>query len=644
MKSFLPLIILPCALLAQEESQQASSDKAPELASNKGSVFSRPNARVMTLSTPGVRGSILDRNGKPLAVSKVSWYPALQFEHFKENDREKVIAWAKVRIDRANEIWGVNWEPDYEEIWQHYRFRRWMVMPYTFFVVDEDLKKKTEGKLIDGLVLHPIYQRYYPNGKTAAHLIGYTGIEGELEKGPINYGDPIFPYTHGKAGLEMLFDTQLTGKRGLTRIQYASDGTKFPEEVIQSPTIGGNVITTINLDWQKQAEAILKQKSKRGAMVVIDVQTGEILVMASQPSFNPNLFVPRALAKDYDALVKDKDTPLFSRAFQAAYPPASTYKLMVALSGLQNHHIDRNTTVNCPAYIQVGKHKFWDWSKKEKGDLNVVQAITISNNTFFFKLGNSLKSSTFMDTARSFGFGLKTGLPLVGESAGSMPDDAWMKKYHNRKMNIGDHYNNSIGQGVLLATPLQVAQAVAAIANGEYLPKLQLIRQVQDAKGKVMAANKPESRSPLGIDPEHIATVKEGMMQAVSSGTARAGSLSYATTCGKTGTGQWKDFPDESKNQYIAWFTGFFPLEEPKYAFVVLYEGDQGEQISGGRIAAPIVKAFFEPLKKEIEDDIAPPARAVVVDDSAANSGDATQDDEGDIPLAIIDSSKSHRR
>ena len=408
----------------------------------------------------------------------------------------------------------------------------------------------------------------------------------------------------------------------------------FPKEIIKPPTIGGTVVTTLNLSWQKRAEKVLREKTKRGAIVIIDVQTGEILTMASQPSFDPNLFVPRVLSKHFQPLMEDEDKPLFARAFQGAYPPASSFKPLVALAGLQSGTIGRNTMVECPAYLEYNKHKFWDWSKSNRGEMSVIPAIIQSNNPFFYKIGRQMKSAYFVDFARRFGFGQKTELPLLGESAGKMPDDTWMQKNHRRKMHTGDHYNNAIGQGVLLATPLQVAQAMAAVANGEYLPKLQLVRQVQDAKGRVIAANKPESRSDLGVEPVHIATVKEGMMKVVNSswGTGKSGRLSFATMCGKTGTGQWKP----AKNQYVAWFAGFFPLEEPKYAFAVLYEGDPDEEISGGKKAAPLVKAFFEPLKSEIKASLQAPAKAVVaVPDAGVNSVSELPIEDNNIPKAV---------
>lgn len=613
-----------------EEKTEEIDEENIDLAANKGSIFNRPNAKVMTLATPGIRGAILDRNGLPLAMTMVSYYPAIQFKQFDHDNKEKILAWGRKRIEHANLLFDTKWNPSDQELWEHYRYRRWMAMPYTFFVVNEELQIETREKLIEGLVLHPIYQRIYPNGESAAHIIGYTGIKGKLEKGPINYADPIFPYTHGRAGLEKIYDKQLQGKRGLKRIQYSSDGAKFPEETIQQPTIGANIISTLDLKWQKKAEQVLAEKCKRGALVVIDIETGEVLVLASRPSYDLNLFVPRALAKDYNKLLNDEDKPLFARSFQATYPPASSFKVIVALAALQNRYVTRSTTIPCPAYFEYNKHKFWDWSKSNKGNLNMIQAITRSNNPYFYTLGKNMKSSLFVDFARRFGFGEKSGLPLLGESAGNMPDDNWMLKYHNRRMHTGDHYNNAIGQGVILTTPLQVAQAMAAIANGKYLPKLSLIKQIQSPTGKVIAATVPDVTAPLKIDPLHIATVKEGMMNVVhnSAGTGKAGQISYATMCAKTGTGQWKP----AHNQKVAWFAGFFPLNDPKYAFAALYEGDPDEEISGGRAAGTMVNLFFEPLKAEILTNL---SSAVAVAVGAQKPTQPVNNNNSFVPKAV---------
>jgi penicillin-binding protein 2 len=214
-----------------------------------------------------------------------------------------------------------------------------------------------------------------------------------------------------------------------------------------------------------------------------------------------------------------------------------------------------------------------------------------------------------------------------------------MIKNHKRRILGGDTANMAIGQGVVLASPLQVAQAMAGIANGGALPKLQLIRQVQDTRGRVVQAFTPDRRNWLGLDPKAVDVVRRGMYEVVNEGggTAQRAKLSYSTICGKTGTGQWGP---EDKVQRVGWFAGFLSYENPRYAFAVLYEGKPNEKVSGGRTAAPMIHDFFEAIKDDIKDDIAPPMKAVVVVNEAQpavpEGEGAVADPAGEAPLRAL--------
>ncbi|MGL5018848.1 MAG: penicillin-binding transpeptidase domain-containing protein, partial [Luteolibacter sp.] len=351
--------------------------------------------------------------------------------------------------------------------------------------------------------------------------------------------------------------------------------------------------------------------------VVIDVVTGEVLVMASRPSFDLNNFIPGINEEDFKVLNEDPSQPLFGRAFQSAYPPASAYKPIVALAALNDGTVTATSEIYCPAAISIGRTVFNNWSKTPEGSINVKRALARSCNTWFYQVGIDVGPSAFLNLSRRLGFGERTGLPLIGESPGLVPNDEWMMKNEKRRILDGDTANLSIGQGSLLASPLQVAQAMAGIANGGALPKLQLIRQVQDTRGRVVQAAIPQRKNWLGVDEKAVETVQDGMKDVVSGGggTGQSAQLSYTTLCGKTGTAQWGP---PAKNQRLAWFAGFLPRDNPRYAFAVLYEGRPGEKVSGGRMAAPMVKKFFEGIKDDIKDTIAPPKKALVVVDEAA--------------------------
>lgn len=608
---------------------------APKSASD-GSILTRKDARTITLKIPAPRGQIVDRSGKPLAQNEVAYQVALQFEQFQDVDRSYIVAWARERIARLSGLVDTTSEKTDDELYSHYRNRRWLPL-YLSGQMSAKAAKEIESKLGSGLVLYPVYRRMYPEGSLAAHIIGYAGSVGKLPTGPINQNEPLWEESEGRAGLEKIFDRELTGSDGVKRLLFDEQGNKILEELATQPRPGGTIVTTINLKWQKLAEKVLRQGCQRGAFVVIDVVTGEVLVMASRPSFDLNAFIPGISSADFTALQKDPANPLFGRAFQSAYPPASAYKPVVALAALNQGTVNEFTQVYSPASIRIGNHTFRNWTKVPEGSISVKRALARSCNTWFYKVGIDVGPSNFLGLSRRLGLGEKTGLPLIGETAGLVPSNEWMLKNEGRRILDGDTANMSIGQGSLLASPLQVAQMMAGIGNGGALPKLSLVRQVQDRRGRVTKADIPERKNWLGLDENAVRIVREGMRDVVGQGygTGRSGGLSYTTLAGKTGTAQWGP---PRLNQRLAWFAGFLPYDNPRYAFAVLYEGRPGEAVSGGRKAAPMVRNFFEPLKGEIKDIIAPPKKALIVVEETDEviEPDAPEEfDEGEVLKAL---------
>jgi penicillin-binding protein 2 len=344
-------------------------------------------------------------------------------------------------------------------------------------------------------------------------------------------------------------------------------------------------------------------------MVVLDCDNGEVLVMASTPSYDPNKFIPNISQKDYDALRKNPANPLVSRAFQGKYPPASTFKVITVLSALKNGIITENTTIDCPASITIGNHTFNNWSKSPAGSINCVRAIALSNNPFMYQVGMRLggdknarvAADRLLDTARLYGYGARTKLP-ISDQAGLVPDNNYMVNVFRRSFMFGDVANMAIGQGVLLATPLQVAHAMAGIANGVGLPKLQIVKQIQDSDANVVYCANKEIQTPLAEYAPAAAVVRKGMREVVEGGTGSRARLSYSSIAGKSGTAQWGP---EREDRRLAWFAGFMPVEKPRYAYAVLYEGLPHERIGGGAKAAPIVKDFFESVKDDIKKELA---------------------------------------
>ncbi len=604
---------LPAPILAVN---QAPAEAPTNRGAADGAIVTRKDARAITLKIPAPRGQIVDREGEPLAQNRVAYQVALQFKQFENADRDFVINWARTRLDALQTLIKGQVTKTDEELYDHYRNRRWLPLLVTGQIGEKEARD-IESRLSSGLVLHPIYSRFYPNGELAAHIVGYSGSVGKLPTGPINFNEPLWEESEGRAGLEKIFNTQLTGDPGMKRLLFDESGNKLLEEQVKRPRPGGTLVTTLDLKWQKLAENTLRNGCRRGAFVVIDVVTGEVLVMASRPSFDLNAFIPGINETDFKALEADASQPLFGRAFQSAYPPASAYKPIVALAALNNGTVTENSTIYCPAAISIGRTVFNNWTKTPEGSINVKRALARSCNTWFYQVGIDVGPSAFLNLSRRLGFGERSGLPLIGESPGLVPSDEWMLKNEKRRILDGDTANLSIGQGSLLASPLQVAQAMAGIANGGALPKLKLVRQIQDTRGRVVQASIPERKTWLGVDPKAVEIVRKGMSDVVNAGggTGQSAGLSYTTLCGKTGTAQWGP---QSKNQRLAWFAGFLPEDNPRYSFAVLYEGRPGEKVSGGRMAAPMVKKFFEGIKDDIKDTIAPPKKALIVIDESA--------------------------
>ncbi len=593
------------------------------------SVLNQGMARTMTITIPAPRGLILDREGRPLAQSKMAYHLALDFTAYDGPvDSASAVAWAQERVQEANAL--VDGDQTYtdKKLTRYYQNRRWLPRIISQ-ILTEKKAKSLEKKLPKGLTLLPVYQRFYPEKSVAAHLIGYVGAKTRLPTGPINEGDPLFQSVMGKSGFEKVFDDKLRGEPGLKKMIFDKNGEKVLDEAIRRPRPGGNVFTTIDLDWQRYAERVLREGSKRGAFVVIDIQTGEVLVMASRPTFDLNDFVPYITQERFDALNNDPAKPMFGRAFQGEYPPASTFKPIVTLAAITNGAIRYNQKFDCPYKIKIGEIFMRNHSAGHQGWVGPKRALAKSINPWFYQVGIKTGPQAFLSVARRVGYGTKTGLPLVGEKAGRAPTPDYIMQEMGRPTTDGDTANLAIGQGLMLATPLQVAQSMAAIGNGSVLTDLQLVRQIQDFHGRVIEAPAPRKRNELSLSPIALKTTKEGMRNVVHAkyGTGKKADIGFTIMCGKTGTAQWKP----AINQNLAWFSGFFPFNNPRYAFAVVYEGVPGENVSGGRKAAPMVKRFFRNFRSEILRNLKTSPRAIVIKDD-----EEEKEVEASIPKAIF--------
>ena len=553
-------------------------------------VFTRKEARTFNFTIPAPRGQILDRNGYPLAQTKVSHYAALAFPYLGPDvTDEEVLRYANERVAHVNNILGSDWWPPFKALLKHYNERRWF--PYIFSgVLSEQEVDELERQKMQGLLLQPVYLRHYPQQDAMSHVIGYVGKRPPQATGEIVNEEPLWGQGLGVDGLEKAFETDLRGTPGRVNVLYEEDGTKVKEDVLSRPKPGYNIITSIDLEMQRICERLLQEKVKRGAMVIMDARNGDIMAMASYPQFNPNDFIPSISQEKYSALAEDPAKPLFPRAFRAAYPPASTFKVPVALGFLESGYISASDVYPCPSSWTIKNLTMRNWNAKGEGHMNVIGAITRSCNTWFYEVAVSAGADSMSYMAMRLGLGQKTGLPL-NEVDGFIPNNRWWLDKYGHMMSDGDEAVMSIGQGKVEVTPIQVARMMAAVGNGRQVLKPRLVLQVQDMNHEIVRSFPVEVANSLNVDSYSLRTVQRGMYDVVNAGNG-TGKRAYhkITVSGKTGTGQWK----VANKQNIAWFAGYFPSKYPVYSFAVIYEGDPGESVSGGKMGAPVVGEFLE--------------------------------------------------
>jgi len=584
--------VLPfCAAIAS--AQEEPSEAVPEASASPFEETIKPTwetqkqARTYVLDIPAPRGQITARNGAPLAQNKLSYNLAIDFPTPLDFSDEEALNYARTRIREAQRRLDRPLQIPDAAIIRHYHNRGFLPFEIAQNLTEEE-RGKLAGKLSSGLSLKPIYLRYYPNDNVAGQIIGYTGKTSRNADGIIQNGQVLWPETEGREGLEQTFNTMLTGRHGKYKVTFDRDGRKTSERIVEPPVPGYNVVSTIDLRLQELAEKALAARAKRGAIVIIDPNNGDVLAMASWPTFNPNDFIPSISPTRFKELQSDPNIPLLPRAYRSGYPPGSTFKIAVGIAAFETGTITPQDEYECVPAMDVGNTTFHNWKKGDQGSLNFVKALTQSCDTWFYQVGIKTGAAPILDWAAKLGFGAKCGIPLRAETDGRLPNDEYMKATHGRRIMGGDIANLSIGQGDVLVTPLQMAQAMAIVANGGTFFQTRLVQQVQTVGNEIVAAYSVRAKKTIPVSPQTMEQVRVGMVDAVNAplGTAHQASLDEVSVAGKTGTAQWG--PKE-KERTAAWFAGFVPAEHPQYAFAALYEGDVGSKVHGGSAAAPMI-------------------------------------------------------
>ena len=564
------------------------------------------DARTFTFSIPAPRGLITDREGAVFADSEVVHYVGVLLPF----DGTDALAAALEAADQVRNTLGLPTPiPKDEDIAAHLENRRWF--PYR--LSPQPLRGDDAAALSENsnLVLEPVYLRRYPQGSIAGHIIGYVGKEAPLPNGEIVEKELLFEEYVGRAGLEKRFDSILRGTPGLVNFIFDETGKQVEKTVLRAPIPGSTVVTTLSLPMQKAAEASLSSKVERGSIVIADALFGDLYVLATQPRFDPNAFVPNISSKKFQGLRDDPDAPLFNRAISAAYPPGSVFKPIVACGLLNGGFVTPATVYDGTPELTIAGRPFKNWNKKPEGMLDVVGAMARSTNTWFYQAALDTGALPILRAAHIFGYGDPVDLGLGGEASGNLPPGRYLSPHALA--------NTSIGQGQVLASPLQVTMGTAAIANRSQLPQPGIVLQIQDPQNRVL---KSFQRGPVRLIPFSDSTldaVRAGMDAVVNDerGTAQAAKTDSVRIAGKTGTAQWT--PKNGKPRWLGWFTGFTFVENPQLAFTAVYESDPGVNVSSGTVAAPMVTSVIDKIYASPSsygfpdpDHIEPPVYAAV--------------------------------
>jgi len=598
-----PAPVAPAAVQAKPVQPVAVAAAARPDLSLQPSWETQKLARNYSFEIPAPRGQITDRNGVPLAQTRVAHNLAINFPsppQFTDTEASRYIA---DQLRKAQEITGRIIKVDPERALKHYKERGTMPMLIAHDLKESELDRLKRNKP-PGLIATPIYLRTYPQGKLASHLIGFVGRQGGYQTGAIENNELLWPEYEGRDGLEKSFNTQLTGKHGVMHVSFDAKGAKAVDKIILPPKPGQNVVTTLDLKIQQVVERSLVAAKRPCAMVVMDPTTGEILAMASEPAFDPNLYVPSISTEADERLKKDPFNPLYPRAFRAAYPPGSVFKVITGLAAMNEGYVDPDDEFGGEAVVTIGGIKFKNWKRSDVGPLNFVEALTQSCNTYFYKMGLKAGHRPILDYSARLGLGNKTGIPIAAEEKGNLMTTEYMMKHYNRRLMPGDIANMSIGQGDTQVTPLQMASVMCSVASGGTIFQPRLVLQVQDLDGRIAYGYDIRVRDQIDIHRDTMKALRAGLTGVVSSraGTAGRAAVPGFKVAGKTGTAQWGS---GKKEKVAAWFVGFAPVERPQYAFAVVYEGKAGDNdVHGGTNAAPIAgRVLKEILKKEPQEE-----------------------------------------
>lgn len=579
--------------------------------------------RFRLVSVPPLRGIIYDRWGEILARNVPSYAVTITPADLPEDegDRERIYT----ELSQYLDIPAFSSEnPDTESESIAGMVEQGDLSPFQPIYIKHGVNREIafiiEERHLDlpGVQVEAEPVREYPTGSTTASILGYVGpIPPESVEKYEEMGYNIFTDNVGLTGVEAVAEQYLHGTPGRKHVEVDVAGRELRTVSEGLPAVPGHsVILALDADLQQFVEDALRRTleqwdAKQGAVVILNPQTGEVLTMVSLPSYDNNLFAKGIDPETYQTLLTDPERPLVNHAIAAQQPPGSAFKVITAAGALQEQVITPQTRFRCEGSLWVPNKYFPDdpelaqefkcWWKWGHGDLNVIGGLAYSCDIFFYHAGGGYLDEAGLGVdnlaayASDFGLGQPSGIDLPGEAPGLVPSRDWKRLNYSESWVLGDTYNMAIGQGFVLATPLQMANVAAAVANGGTLYQPQVIREVVSADGEVIVPFEPKVIRTLSLEPDVIETVREGMRAAVSWGTGHRAGLKTIAVAGKTGTAEFPGPRDEEGHLPThAWFISFAPYENPQLAMAIfIYDGGEGA-LACAPLAREIYSYYFQ--------------------------------------------------
>ncbi|NJC88377.1 MAG: penicillin-binding protein 2 [Desulfuromonas sp.] len=563
----------------------------------------RNRTRFIHIDAP--RGTMYDRNGIMLVDSRPAFTVSVLRQEI--SDRQALFG-------RLSQLLGI--EPRQLEV----RWRAGQVVPdYQPLPLLEDINRATmeivqeHGIELPGVIVEGKPLRAYPQGPVAPHLLGYLGevTEEDLQRPEFTGYRPR--NLIGKTGLERLFEDKLRGEDGYRLIEVNVRGRELRQLTTQKPSPGQRL--TLTLDAKAQAAGEKAFGDQAGAAVALDVRNGDVLAFINRPAFDPAQFARGISGSEWKALIEDPRKPMQNRVLRGQYPPGSTFKIAVALAALEAGVVTPDTTISCSGGITLGSHEFRCWNKGGHGAVSLHRALKESCDVYFYRVGMQLGIDRLAAMCQRLGLGRPVGFPTGGERGGLIPDREWKRKRFGTDWYNGETVICSIGQGYVLATPLQLATMTATVANGGTVWKPRVVKCIERVQGNQAWAPEPEKVVESQWSPANLRALRSALEAVVNEpgGTAYRSRLPEVRFAGKTGTAQvvgrkGDKAADTSKYEYRdhALFVAYAPAVAPEIAVAVVVEHGG----HGGSAAAPVAKAMFEAyfgIKRE-----APPVVEVV--------------------------------